>query len=110
MHKWNPEEYAKHSSAQLAWARELIARLKLGGDETVLDIGSGDGKVTAEIAASVPHGRVVGIDGSPEMVKFAHAHFDDQRVPNLEFACIEARMFALTGCLDYVFSTRTLTS
>src|SRR5438128_10635114 len=85
MPKWNPEEYAKHSSAQLAWARELIARLKLGGDETVLDIGSGDGKVTAEIAASVPHGRVVGIDGSPEMVKFAHAHFDDQRFPNLEF-------------------------
>ena len=108
MHKWNPEEYAKHSSAQLAWARELIARLKLGGDETVLDIGSGDGKVTAEIAASVPHGRVVGIDGSPEMVKFAHAHFDDQRFPNLEFACMDARRIELNRCFDIVFSNATL--
>jgi trans-aconitate methyltransferase len=27
MYNWNPEEYAKHSTAQLAWARELIEGL-----------------------------------------------------------------------------------
>ncbi len=69
MHKWNPAEYAWHSAAQLAWARELIARLRLRGDESVLDIGSGDGKVTAEIAAGLPRGRVVGLDESPEMIE-----------------------------------------
>src|ERR1043166_5653513 len=68
MHKWDPEDYAKHSSAQLAWARELIARLKLRGDESVLDIGCGDGKVTAELAAALPRGHVAGLDGSQEMI------------------------------------------
>jgi trans-aconitate 2-methyltransferase len=35
---------------QQTWARELIARLNLRGDEHILDVGCGDGKVTAEIA------------------------------------------------------------
>src|SRR5207249_1363495 len=83
MPQWNPEEYAKHSTAQLAWARELIARLKLRGDESLLDVGSGDGKVTAEIAVALPRGRVVGLDGSSEMAEFARAHYDAGRFPNL---------------------------
>ena len=47
---WNPQDYAANSAAQLAWARELIAKLKLRGDEHILDVGCGDGKVTAELA------------------------------------------------------------
>ena len=38
---WNPEDYAKNSSAQLGWAKELIARLALRGDEALLDVGCG---------------------------------------------------------------------
>src|SRR6266487_909050 len=108
IHKWNPEEYAKHSAAQLAWARELIARLKLRGDESVLDIGSGDGKVTAEIAAALPRGRVVGLDGSREMVQFARAHYDDKQFPNLEFVCLDARRIELNRRFDIVFSNAAL--
>src|SRR5438093_7455599 len=108
MHKWNPEEYAKHSSAQLAWARELIARLKLRGDESVLDLGSGDGKVTAEIAAALPRGRVVGLDASLEMVEFARARYDDKRFPNLEFVCTDARRIELNRRFDIVFSNAAL--
>ena len=108
MHTWNPEEYAKHSSAQLAWARELIARLKLGGDESVLDVGSGDGKVTAEIAAALPRGRVVGLDGSREMIEFARAHYADRQFPNLEFLCMDARQIELSRRFDIVFSNAAL--
>jgi trans-aconitate methyltransferase len=108
MHQWNPEEYAKHSAAQLVWARELIARLQLRGDESVLDVGSGDGKVTAEIAAAVPRGRVVGLDGSNEMVEFARAHYGNDRFPNLEFVCLDARRIALNYSFDVVFSNAAL--
>lgn len=108
MHTWNPKEYAKHSSAQLVWARELIARLKLRGDESVLDVGSGDGKVTAEIASALPRGRVVGLDGSREMVEFARAHYDDARFPNLEFLCMDARQIELNRRFDVVFSNAAL--
>ena len=45
--KWNAAEYAANSSVQQGWARELIAKLKLRGDEHILDVGCGDGKVTA---------------------------------------------------------------
>ena len=72
--RWNAADYAANSAVQQTWARELIARLKLRGDEHVLDVGCGDGKVTAEIAQSVPRGwrdrgmlrhhRVVRIDAS----------------------------------------------
>jgi len=108
MHQWNPEEYAKSSAAQLAWARELIARLKLKGDESVLDVGSGDGKVTAEIAAALPGGRAVGLDASPEMVEFARANYDDKRFPNLEFICMDARRIELNRRFDIVFSNAAL--
>ena len=30
---WDPEDYARHSSAQLAWANDQIARLDLAPDE-----------------------------------------------------------------------------
>ena len=55
--RWDAADYAEHSAAQEIWAREMLERLALRGDEHVLDIGSGDGKVTARIAARVPEGR-----------------------------------------------------
>ena len=61
---WDALDYEKSSSVQQMWARELIAKLDLKGDERVLDIGCGDGKITAEIAAKLKNGTVVGIDSS----------------------------------------------
>ena len=40
---WDALDYEKSSSVQQMWARELIAKLDLKGDERVLDIGCGDG-------------------------------------------------------------------
>jgi trans-aconitate 2-methyltransferase len=108
MHQWNPEDYAKHSAAQLAWARELIARLDLRGDESVLDIGCGDGKVTAEIAAALPRGYVVGLDGSREMIEFAQAHYPPGQFPNLEFVGMDARQIRLERSFDLIFSNAAL--
>ena len=60
MHRWNPEDYSQHSREQEEWARELISKLGLKGDERILDIGCGDGKVTARIAGFVTKGSVLG--------------------------------------------------
>ena len=54
---WNAADYNRSSSAQQVWARELIAKLGLSGNECVLDIGCGDGKVTAAIAKNVPRAK-----------------------------------------------------
>ena len=81
--RWNAADYAANSVVQQTWARELIAKLKLHGNEHILDVGCGDGKVTAEIAHAVPRGSATGIDASPQMVKFAQKTFPAKKFPNL---------------------------
>jgi len=106
--QWNAEEYSKHSQAQSDWAAGLIGALALRGDEAILDIGCGDGKVTAQLARAVPEGSVVGLDSSEEMVRFAQAHFPRQQWPNLRFAHGDARRLAFAEEFDLVFSNATL--
>jgi len=105
---WNAADYAQHSSAQLQWAEELLGKLRLRGDEAVLDIGSGDGKITARIADDVPRGRVLGIDRSPDMVRFAREVFPASAHPNLEFRQMDARAIQLPRRVDVAFSNATL--
>ena len=89
--KWNAADYAANSAAQQIWAGELIAQLQLRGDERILDVGCGDGKVTAELARAVPKGLVTGIDASPEMICFARKTFPPGKHPNLKFQVMDAR-------------------
>jgi trans-aconitate methyltransferase len=100
MTTWNPKDYAQHSAAQLAWARELLDRLALRGDEAALDVGCGDGKITAECAARLPGGYALGIDAAPEMIAYARAAFPPQTHPNLEFFHLDARRIALERRID----------
>ena len=95
--KWNAADYAANSAAQQIWARELIAQLNLRGDEHILDVGCGDGKVTAELARAVPKGSVIGIDTSPEMIRFARKTFPRGKHPNLEFQIMDAREIIRLG-------------
>ena len=67
----------------------LIAQLKLKGDERILDIGCGDGKITAEISSLVPNGSVLGIDSEPDMIKFALSKFSTSNFSNLEFSTLK---------------------
>ena len=88
---WNAADYAANSIVQQTWARELIAKLKLRGDEHILDVGCGDGKITAELARAVPRGAVVGIDASEEMIAFARKNFPASEISNLKFQVTDAR-------------------
>ena len=106
--KWDAADYAAHSVPQQAWARELIARLKLRGDEHILDVGCGDGKITAEIASAVPRGFVVGIDASAEMIEFAQKAFPPGKNLNLEFRVMDARKIKFARRFDFVFSNAAL--
>ncbi len=95
--RWNAADYAANSAAQQIWARELIAQLHLRGDEHILDVGCGDGKVTAELARAVPKGLVTGIDASPEMIRFARKTFSPGKHPNLEVQVMDAREISLAA-------------
>ncbi len=61
---WDADDYARNSGAQQKWAEELIAKLALKGSESILDIGSGDGKISARLARLLRDGSILGIDAS----------------------------------------------
>jgi len=104
----NAADYAKHSSAQQRWARELIAKLDLNGDESVLDIGCGEGKVTAEIAGYLPAGHVLGVDSSNDMIESAGRHFPIETHSNLSFQLADARQLPFREQFDVIFSNAAL--
>ena len=105
---WNAADYHKSSPAQQVWAQELIAKLRLSGNELVLDIGCGDGKVTAEIAANLLTGSVTGIDNSPDMCLFAREHYPPETHPNLIFVRMDASHLEFFQEFDVVFSNAAL--
>jgi trans-aconitate 2-methyltransferase len=75
---WDAKDYAKNSQNQYQWAKELIPKIKLTGNETLLDIGCGDGKITAELAKCIPNGLAVGIDSSAQMIKLSQNTFPNR--------------------------------
>lgn len=108
MYRWNPEDYSRHSAGQERWARELLRGLNLHPDDRVLDIGCGDGRITAELAQRVPLGRVVGIDLSADMIGFAASRFPAAEYPNLEFRGADARTLPFDAEFTVVYSNAAL--
>ncbi|MGF1495048.1 MAG: methyltransferase domain-containing protein [Microcoleaceae cyanobacterium] len=106
--QWNPEGYAKSSSAQLKWAQELRSHLNLQGHESILDLGCGDGKITADFARSLPNGWVTGVDNSAPMIAYAQRTYSKTEYPNLTFVEMDARALNFTPAFDLVFSNAVL--
>jgi trans-aconitate 2-methyltransferase len=78
---WNAASYDKVADPQARWGAEVLERLPLEGDETVLDAGCGTGRVTEMLLARLPRGRVVALDASAGMLEQARgrlARFGDQ--------------------------------
>ena len=63
--------------------------------------------MSAEIAGSLPGGRVLGIDSSPEMIEHAKRSFMD-RCDNLAFLCLDAAEMSFGPEFDIVFSNAAL--
>ncbi|MCW2512198.1 MAG: SAM-dependent methyltransferase [Mycobacterium sp.] len=68
---WSGDEYARLSGLQRRMISEAMAGLEFGPADRVLDIGCGDGYLTAAIATMTPRGIVVGADPSHRMVATA---------------------------------------
>lgn len=75
-------QYQKNSALQWQWAQDGLKKISFQPTDLVLDIGSGDGKITALIANFVPQGQVIGIDISDKMVHLASSLHQKE---NLQF-------------------------
>lgn len=98
---WDARTYDRVSGPQQDWAREVIERLPLGGDETVLDAGCGSGRVGEQLLARLPRGRLIAVDGSAQMAAAARERLGD-RATVLQADLLELE---LGEHVDVVFST-----
>ncbi|HXT70480.1 MAG TPA: class I SAM-dependent methyltransferase [Vicinamibacterales bacterium] len=103
---WDAESYHRVSDPQFNWGRAVLAAMDLRGDERVIDLGCGTGRLTAELAARLPGGEIVALDASRQMLEQARLHLADVR-PAVRF--VEALLPALpfAGVADVAFSTAT---
>jgi trans-aconitate 2-methyltransferase len=108
MTEWNAPGYDRIDQLQKAMASEALALLNLHGVKNVLDVGCGSGKVTAQIAARLPEGNVVGIDPSSEMIAFASNEFSPADHSNLRFEVGDARNLPFENEFDLVVSFNAL--
>jgi trans-aconitate methyltransferase len=75
---WNAAQYAQNGRFVANLASEVIDLLDPKPGERILDLGCGDGALTAQIAAA--GAEVTGVDSSPSMVAAAQARKLDVRL------------------------------
>jgi trans-aconitate 2-methyltransferase len=68
---WDATTYERLSAPMTAMGTEVLDRLVLRGDETVLDAGCGTGNVTRVLLERLPRGHVIAVDAAPSMVEQA---------------------------------------
>lgn len=99
---WKGDEYAKNSESQKSSADDFIQAKDLQGVHSILDVGCGDGKITAAMARAIPQGSVVGVDISPSMIQTAKAYFSDSK--NLSFEVKGAAQLGYNEQFDLITS------
>jgi trans-aconitate methyltransferase len=108
MTEWDAAKYVQQSGLQRAMAEEVLRLVQLNGSESVLDIGCGDGRTTAELAARLSHGTITGLDSSCNMIELASSRFGPAVHPNLHFLAADARRLPLKPAFDLVISFNAL--
>src|SRR3954447_3878817 len=99
--EWDAQTYDEVSDPQFNWGMEVLERLELRGDETVVDAGCGSGRVTEQLLGRLPNGRVIAVDGSEAMVEKAEERLGDRA----EFLVSDLVELQLPEQVDMVFST-----
>ncbi|MDB5699731.1 MAG: class SAM-dependent methyltransferase [Alphaproteobacteria bacterium] len=97
--RWSASDYARHAGFVPALGAPVLALLDPQPGETILDLGCGDGVLTAQIAAA--GAKVIGVDASEEMIAAAAARGLDARVG-------DGQALDFDGAFDAVFSNAAL--
>jgi trans-aconitate 2-methyltransferase len=104
-YEFDAQAYRDASETQQQWGSELIEELKLQGHEHILDLGCGDGRLSAALAQRAPQGTVLGIDASTNMIALAQASFS---LPNLSFVHRDMMTLNDASHFDVVYSNAAL--
>jgi ubiquinone/menaquinone biosynthesis C-methylase UbiE len=106
--------YRENSSIQAGLAAEFLQAHHVTQQESILDVGCGDGRLTAGFAEVASQGKVCGVDPSEEMIALAQASFSQQQFSNLSFQVAQAEsdhgveQFSLVTALSCMHWVRDL--
>ena len=104
--EWDSSAYQRISDPQFSWGKKVLARVQVSGDETLLDAGCGTGRLTAELVEMLPHGRVVAVDLSQNMLRTAREQLEG--FPGrVQFVSVDVQHLPFHECFDGIFSTAT---
>jgi trans-aconitate 2-methyltransferase len=99
---WDGQSYDRISGPMEALGREVLGRLHLQGDETVLDAGCGSGRITQALVERLPDGHVIAVDASQSMVDAAR-----ERLPGADVRLADLLELSLDEPVDAILSTAT---
>jgi trans-aconitate 2-methyltransferase len=102
---WDPTTYLRFAGERARPFAELLTRVEAVAPRTVVDLGCGDGSVTASLAQRWPGARVTGVDSSPSMLAAAAAHAVPGR---LDFMAGDLRDWRPDGPVDVLVSNAAL--
>jgi SAM-dependent methyltransferase len=103
--RWSALDYAQNASFVPALGEAVLQRLDPQPGELILDIGCGDGALTAKIADA--GARVIGLDSSEEMIEAARARGIDAFLADAETLDLDQQVERF-GQFDAVFSNAAL--
>jgi trans-aconitate 2-methyltransferase len=102
---WDPVRYLRFAGERARPFAELVARIAAESPATVVDLGCGEGALTASLAQRWPSARVTGIDSSASMLAAAAAHAVPGR---MEFALGDVREWQPAGPVDVLVTNAVL--
>jgi trans-aconitate 2-methyltransferase len=111
--EWDAKTYDEISEPQFQWGLEVVERFAPDPADVVIDAGCGSGRVTEKLLERMPEGRLIGVDGSEEMIKVARERFaGDDRVSLFVSDLLELTPTLLEAngapaAVDALFSTAT---
>ena len=100
--EWPADDYAIGSYIQAKIAEPYLSELALNPTDNILDIGCGDGGFISRIMSQIPHGQVLGIDISNNMVQLASTYRD--KYPNFSVQQEDVMAMTFTEQFDRVLS------
>ncbi len=100
---WDGTSYDRISATMEALGLEVLDRLELHGEETVLDAGCGSGRVTQALIERLPRGRVIGVDESASMIDAARRRLG----PGVDLRVADLLELDLGEPVDAILSTAT---
>ena len=101
-HEWPANEYAIGSYIQATVAEEYLSRIIFKPQDNVLDIGCGDGSFSIKILDKIPHGHLLGIDRSENMLELARKKI--KNYPHFSVKNMDLLDINFTEKFDYVVS------